>query len=105
MKKDIIIIADYTEDASISVEDLCRICGIDMVQVRNFVSYDIIEPLGATQEDWVFDMAQLKRLRTALRLQRDLELNAAGIALVLQLLEEMEALRSQAEMLNRHLLK
>ena len=37
----------------------------------------------------------LRRVRAALRLTRDMELNAAATALVLDLLDEIEALRSR----------
>jgi chaperone modulatory protein CbpM len=37
----------------------------------------------------------LRRARIAVRLERDLELNLAGVALALDLLEELEQLRQQ----------
>lgn len=105
MTKDIIIIADYTEETALSVEEICEICGIEAVTIRDLIAYDIIVPSGSDPETWVFDMVQLKRLQTALRLQRDLELNLAGAALVLDLLEEMDELRAGSELLHKHLLK
>lgn len=105
MSKEIIIIADYTEEIVLTPEQLCEIFGIEIVLIRDLVAYDILVPSGRTTEEWLFDMAQLKRLRTALRLQRDLELNLAGVALVLHMLEEMEKLRAQTALLNQHLLK
>ena len=105
MTKEIIIIADYTEEVALTAEDVCEICGIDAVLIQDLISYDIIIPSGSEPDKWVFDMAQLQRLRTALRLQRDLELNYAGIALVFKLLQEMEDLRAKTELLNKHLLK
>ncbi|HTM63551.1 MAG TPA: chaperone modulator CbpM [Gammaproteobacteria bacterium] len=104
MKKEIIIIADYTEQHELSLEEICEICGIEPVLIRELIAYDIIEPAGSEPDEWVFDMVQLKRLRTALRLQHDFELNIAGTALVLQLLDEMEELRIKSELFNKHLL-
>ena len=105
MKKDIIIIADYTEDVSLSLEEICEICEIQSMMMRDMIAYDIVLPRGSEPDEWLFDMAQLKRLRTALRLQRDLELNLAGISLVLHLLEQMEELRARTTILDKHLLK
>lgn len=105
MSKEIIIIADYTEEIVLTPEQLSEIFGIEIVLIRDLVAYDILVPSGNAPEEWLFDMAQLKRLRTALRLQRDLELNLAGVALVLHMLEEMEELRAQTALLNQHLLK
>lgn len=105
MSKEIIIIADYTEEIILSPEQLCEIFGIEVMMIRDLVAYDILVPSGHAPDEWLFDMAQLKRLRTALRLQRDLELNLAGVALVLHMLEELEELRAQTVLLNQHLLK
>lgn len=105
MKKDIIIIADYTQDVSLSFEEICEIHGIQAITMRELIAYDIIVPIGSEPDEWMFDMAQLKRLRTALRLQHDFELNLAGISLVLHLLEQMDELRARTELLDKHLLK
>lgn len=105
MSKDIIIIADYTEELILTPEQLCEIFGIEPAELRDLVAYDILIPSGSAPHEWLFDMVQLKRMRTAMRLQRDLELNLAGVALVLQMLEEMEELRAQTALLHQHLLK
>lgn len=103
---ELIIVADYTEDATLTVAEICEICGIEMVVLQDLVAYEVVVPQrGFKAEQWQFDMAQLKRLRIALRLQRDLELNAAALALVLQLLEERENLRAQSVSLHKHLIK
>ncbi len=105
MNKEIIIIADYTQEVTFTLEELSEICGIEVVLVRDLITYDIIIPIEPDSERYRFDMVQLQRLQKALRLQRDLELNYAGIALVLHLLDELEDLRARAELLNKHLLK
>lgn len=105
MTKEIIIIADYTEDAAFSLEELCEIAGIEPLMARDLIAYDILLPAGSEPDEWVFNMSQLKRLQTALRLQRDLEVNLAGIALVLDLLDEVEELRASSLLLNKHILK
>ncbi len=105
MKKDIIIIADYTEDTALTLEEICEIYEIKSMMIREMIDYDIVEPRGSNPDEWMFDMAQIKKLRTALRLQRDFEINLAGIALVLHLLEQMDDLRARTELLDKHLLK
>ncbi len=49
----------------------------------------------------VFQETCLVRVRSALRLHRDLGVNLAGIALALDLMEELENLRSQLKIM-RH---
>ena len=50
-----------------------------------------IVEIGTTE--WRFSGTALRRTRLALRLERDLELNLAGVALALDLMEEVERLR------------
>jgi DnaJ-class molecular chaperone len=42
---------------------------------------------------WLFRVSCTKRTRIALRLQRDLDVNVAGVALALDLLDELQELR------------
>jgi chaperone modulatory protein CbpM len=46
---------------------------------------------------WRFTGEHIRRVRTAARLQSDLGINLAGVALALQLLEEIEDLRERLE--------
>lgn len=52
-----------------------------------------MEPENLSTPDWRFDSRALKRLQKTIHLQRDLRVNLAGAALVLDLLEEVEELR------------
>ena len=54
-----------------------------------------IAPQGESLSGWRFSGVQLRRARVAVHLQRDLGVNTAGAALVLQLMDEIEALRAQ----------
>jgi chaperone modulatory protein CbpM len=53
----------------------------------------VISVIEMDAAEWRFSGAQLRRARIALRLERDLGVNAAGVALALELLEELEQLR------------
>ena len=101
MKKDLMIIADYSQQEMISLQELCEICQIEPDTVRTLVTYAVVEPVQA-DDDWRFRPDQLQRLQKALRLQHDLELNAAGAALVLDLLQEMRELRSKLSLFEKH---
>ncbi|RMD70459.1 MAG: hypothetical protein D6819_04270 [Gammaproteobacteria bacterium] len=52
-------------------------------------------PPGSAPEAWQFTGEHLRRLLTALRLQRELEINLESAALVLDLLEELQTLRAR----------
>jgi chaperone modulatory protein CbpM len=54
-----------------------------------------VEPIGRRPESWQFRGVSLRRIRCAQRLEDDLGVNTAGVALVLDLLEELEELRTR----------
>ncbi len=83
------------EDDSLTLGQLCRACGAHADWVISLVEESIIEPQGEEIRVWRFSGASLVRARSALRLQRDLGINLEGIALALDLMEELESLRTQ----------
>ncbi|MBT9501998.1 MAG: MerR family transcriptional regulator [Burkholderiaceae bacterium] len=78
-----------------SLGELCRACGAETEQLMSLVDEGVLEPAGSGPQDWRFAGPSLRRAHAALRLTRDLELNPAATALVLDLLDEIEALRSR----------
>jgi chaperone modulatory protein CbpM len=83
------------ESTLLSVDDLCRICAIERNHVVEFVEEGVLEVAVADASEWRFHGGALRRARTALRLQRDLELNLVGVALALDLMDEIERLRRE----------
>ena len=89
------------EDDSLTLEQLCDACGVHTDWVISLVEESIIEPQGDQIQVWRFSGASLMRVNSALRLQRDLGINIAGIALALDLMEELESLRAQLKIMGR----
>ncbi|MGR9014935.1 MAG: chaperone modulator CbpM, partial [Gammaproteobacteria bacterium] len=83
------------EEDSLTLEQLCHACGVHADWVISLVEESIIEPQGNEIQVWRFSGDSLVRVRSALRLQRDLGVNLAGIALALDLMEELDNLRTQ----------
>lgn len=81
------------ENVSFSLKELCNICGVHAEYILELVNYGILQPRGKTMQVWQFSSDQLLRSKKALRMQHDLELNLAGVALALDLLEELERSR------------
>lgn len=102
VKHEIMIIADYSQNSLLTVNELCEICNISVDVVNELIAYDIIHPRQTSEHQVVFEIIDLQRAKTALRLQHDLEVNFAGVVLVLDLLDELEELRKQAKFLQRH---
>ena len=90
---------DYTiaiveEDVHLTLVELCRACRAEEEQVRVWVVEGVLTPLGASPPEWRFAGASLRRARLALTLTRELEVNAPGVALALDLMDEIEALKA-----------
>jgi len=83
------------EETELSLNDLCKACSSSAEWIIELVEEGALEPIGYQQTQWRFSGNSLQRACTAMRLQRDLGLNLAGIALALELLEKIETLESR----------
>jgi chaperone modulatory protein CbpM len=83
------------EQAELSLHDLCRACSTSTEWVIELVDEGVLEPIGHEQVHWRFSGPSLLRARAAMRMQRDLQINLAGVALALDLMEEIEAMRER----------
>lgn len=83
------------ESTLLSIEDLCRICAIERRLVVEFVEEGVLEVAAVDADEWRFRGGALRRARIAMRLQRDLELNLVGVALALDLMDEIQRLRRE----------
>ncbi len=81
------------EHAALTLSELCRACSVPVEDVIELVFEGALEPEGERVSEWRFSVAYLRRAKVAVRLQRDLHINVAGVALALDLLEEIEDLR------------
>jgi chaperone modulatory protein CbpM len=85
----------YEEYAVLSVDDLSRLCAVDRAAIVELVEEGVLSVIEVEASEWRFPGAALRRARTAVRLQRDLEINLPGVALALELMEELERLRRE----------
>ncbi len=88
------------ETIELSLRELCRACSSSEEWLIELVEEGALEPIedlsvSIQPAQWHFTVNSIQRARTAMRLQRDLEINLSGIALALDLLNEIEALKSQ----------
>jgi chaperone modulatory protein CbpM len=90
------------EEVQFTLVELSRACRADIGQLVALVEEGVLTPSGDGPQRWRFGGVTLRRARAALRLTRDLELSPAGTALVLDLLDEIETLRSQLRRLGGH---
>lgn len=82
-------------DTAFSLPSLCRACGLDSTQLMALVAEGVLDPAGAVPQDWIFSGQSLRTALAARRLMQDLDMDMAGVAMVLDLLDEIAALRAQ----------
>jgi chaperone modulatory protein CbpM len=79
-----------------TLDELCTVCNAPADWIAELVEHGVVEPLeGGTQSEWTFTGVSIVRVAKAKRLERDLNLNAPGVALVLELLDQIEDLRER----------
>ncbi len=79
----------------LSVADLSRMFAVEESHIVELVEEGVLSVVEVRASQWRFSGAALRRMRIALRLERDLEINLPGVALALELLEELEQLRRE----------
>jgi chaperone modulatory protein CbpM len=85
----------FDESTLLTIKDLSRMCAVEERHIVEFVEEGVLSVVEVSAAEWHFTGAALRRARLALRLERDLEINLAGIALALELMEELERLRRE----------
>lgn len=85
----------------LTLADLSHMFAVEERHIVELVEEGVLGAEGTTsvitidKSAWRFKGAEVRRARIALRLERDLGINAPGVALVLELLEELEQLRRE----------
>lgn len=92
-----LILTEITDDETISLVKLCHSIEIPIEQIFMMVEYGVLEPINyrSSHIRWRFYANSISRVQTALRLQRDLDINMADAALVIELMDELKELRQQ----------
>jgi chaperone modulatory protein CbpM len=87
-----------------SLSEVCLHCGIHAELIVEMVEYGVVEPADTdANKRWLFASEALTRLDRARRLRQDLELNLPGLALSMDLLDQIDTLRGQVASLQHQL--
>ncbi|MDX1819174.1 MAG: chaperone modulator CbpM [Marinobacter sp.] len=94
-----------SEGNTFTLREICERGDCHAEFVIKLVDYGIIAPVEEAPEArlWQFDVPALNRMHKALRLQRDLKLNLPGLAMSLELLDEVQELRREVARLDQRL--
>jgi chaperone modulatory protein CbpM len=91
---DSILVGQVVEyELTLSLEELSDACAVSRERIVELVEHGLLDAQAGGGHG--FGGASLRRARLALRLQRDLGVNAAGAALVVELLERIETLENR----------
>jgi chaperone modulatory protein CbpM len=89
------------EELTVTFAELEQLCGSSTETLERLIDEGVLHPRGSGHEGWCFSGHEIGRARRALRLQRDLELDYAGVALALELLDQIDVLRARLRRLER----
>jgi len=84
-------------ETRLTLHQLCDACAVQAEYIIELVNEGVIEPTGMENSHWCFSGISISRVRRAKHLQHDLGVNPAGIGLALELLDEIEQLRSRLQ--------
>ncbi|MGO2235801.1 molecular chaperone [Marinomonas sp. UCMA 3892] len=106
-KSEIVVIESQHEHVLFTLEEVCERCDIHVDIIVEMIEYGIAEPVEpieqSTESIWYFNSHALVRLQRAQRLMNGLELNLSGVALSLELMDEIEELQQRIDILSRQL--
>lgn len=87
----------------LDIHEFCQCVELPQAVLLEIVEQGIVQPSGPTPEQWLFDAHALSIVKRARRLQVELQIEWAGVALALQLLDEVELLRAENSQLRSRL--
>lgn len=85
------------EESYLTLTELCQATSAPEDHIIAWVIEGVLAPIGELPQDWQFTGQSLRRTRLALSFARDLEINPAGVALALDLLDEIASLRARLQ--------
>ena len=85
-----------TDEHALELEQFAAACGIEAAFVRLLVEEGLLAP-AVEHPAWRFGGEELSRVRRICRLQRDFEANLQSVAVMLDLIDEIERLRAQLQ--------
>ena len=99
MSENMLVGSVLDETDNMTLDELAGICSCKIEWIVELVDEGILEPRGRNHNEWRFSGTGLLRARTAMRLQQDLNINIAGIALAIDLIEEVNDLQARLHVL------
>lgn len=86
------------DEGVLALEELASACGAEAKWIIELVAVGVLEPQGADISRWRFRAADLTCARRVFRLQRDFDASLDAAAVMLDLLDQIEQLRTRLKL-------
>ncbi len=83
------------ERYDVPLAELAERSGLSESQLRELVDYGALAPVDPDAPQWTFQTRSIVAARTACRLYHDFELSPEGLAVVMGLVERVQALEAE----------
>lgn len=90
-----------TEYSLLTLEQLSDSAELNPALVQKFIEHGLIEPAPDQAPRVLFPISCIERLHRITRLRRDLRVNLAGVAVILEMRQHIEELQKELERLRR----
>ena len=85
-----------SRDTIYDLDTLARLAGVHPALISQYIRHGLLDPLDDCDErEWRFDDTSLHLLRKIQRLRSELGVNINGVAVILELLRQIEDLRQE----------
>ena len=84
-----------SKDHKLELKDICESCGLSESKIITYIEEGVVEVEGDDLKLWRFSELSIVQIQRAHRLERDLRLNPAGVALTIELMSQIEDLKNQ----------
>lgn len=90
-------------ESELTLEQFSSACETTPEFVIELIQHGALDPHRCSHSEIHFVVQDIPRIRRLLRLHRDLEINLQGAALALDLMDQIEQLRTQVDLLEKYL--
>jgi len=82
------------EENEITLIQLCMFCDLSPEHIVELVSEGILETTGKSKHNWHFSFTTIDKVKKIQRLRSDFDLSVSGVGLVMDLLDEIDRLKT-----------
>jgi|SRR5580658_5971466 MerR family transcriptional regulator/heat shock protein HspR len=90
-----------TEYSLLTLDQLSESAELHPALVEKFIQHGLIEPAADQAPHLLFPISCIERLRRIIRLRRDLRVNLAGVAVILEMRQHIEGLQQELQRLRK----